>query len=57
VQEKIQIKDTLDAALKSFSEYGREGAKVRMIAQKARMSVGRLYLYEHVARFYLFNDY
>lgn len=57
MQEKIQIKDTLDAALKTFSEYGHEGANVRMIAQKARMSVGRLYLYEYVARFYLFNDY
>lgn len=57
MQEKIQIKDTLDAALKTFSEYGHEGANVRMIAQKARMSVGKLYLYEYVARFYLFNDY
>ena len=35
----------LDAALKVFSEYGYEGANMRMIAKKAHISVGGLYLY------------
>ena len=35
----------LDAALKTFSERGYEDASMRMIAEKAHMSVGGLYLH------------
>jgi AcrR family transcriptional regulator len=35
----------LDAALKTFSESGYDDASMRMIAEKARMSVGGLYLH------------
>jgi AcrR family transcriptional regulator len=35
----------LKAALKTFSEYGYEDASMRMIAEKAHMSVGGLYLH------------
>jgi AcrR family transcriptional regulator len=35
----------LNAALKTFSEFGYEDASMRMIAEKAHMSVGGLYLH------------
>jgi AcrR family transcriptional regulator len=35
----------LSAAQKTFSDHGYEGASMRMIAKKARMSVGNLYLH------------
>jgi AcrR family transcriptional regulator len=35
----------LNTALKTFSEHGYEGASMRMIAKKARMSVGSIYLH------------
>ncbi len=35
----------LDAALKTFSEHGYDDASMRMIAEKARMSVGSLYFH------------